>query len=213
MGSLDWKRVGGFSALAAPVLMWAVFLATALSRHGYNLLTRPFSDLATVGTPDSTLYDLGFFLIPGLLTVIVGIGLWFALDGGQAWRAGAVLIVAAGVFLFATGVFRQDPTSYVAGVLHGTMSQICFGIASVAPLVLFLGSGRHLHMSPPRRVWFGAAVAAFAVELSAIAMRQVQHFPEGFFQRPFTLSLTIWFVATGAWLLRVRRLEAFSPAR
>ena len=192
--------------------MWIDFLATGMSRHGYDLLTRPFSDLATVGTPGSTLYDVGFFLVPGLLTMIVGIGLWFAIDGGRAWRSGALLIVAAGVFLFATGLFRQDPHSYLAAVLHGTMSQICFAIASVAPIVLFFGSGRQLHLSPPRRLWLGAAIAAFVVEVSAVAMRQVQHFPEGFFQRPFTLALTVWFVATGAWLLRMRRAEATSLA-
>jgi hypothetical membrane protein len=210
--ALNWRRAAGVAAIAAPVLMWSAFLAMGLSRQGYNLLTRPFSDLATRGTPHASFFDLGFFLIPGVLTIVVGVGLWFAFRGGQAWRSGAVMIVGAGVFLFATGIFQQDPTSFVAGVLHGTMSQICFALASVAPLVLFIGSSDHIHLAPPRRFWLTLSLAALAIEGSAWALRGVTHYPEGAFQRPFTLVLTAWFIATGAWLLRVRQNEGRSLA-
>lgn len=178
------------------------------SRHGYNLLTRPFSDLATRGTPNSTVFDLGFFLLPGLLTIVLGIGLYFTIRAGKTWRTGAVMIVAAGVFLFATGVFQQDPRSFVEGVLHGTMAQITFAIASVAPLVLFAGSGRHTHVGPPRRIWLAAGIASFAIEGFAIALHPVLAYPDGLFQRPFTLVLTIWFIATGLWLLKAHQTEA-----
>jgi hypothetical membrane protein len=155
---------------------------------------------------------VGFFLVPGILTIVVGVGLWHALRGaGQAWRTGAVLFVAAGAFLFATGVFRQDPASHLAAPLHGTVSQICFAIASVAPLVLFFGSSRHDHAGPPRLLWLAAGVASFAIEAIAVTLRETHTaFPEGFFQRPFTLVLTVWFIATGAWLLKVRRMEGLS---
>lgn len=208
--TIDWRRLGGLAALGAPLLMWIAFFAVATSRQGYNLLTRPFSDLATRGTPASSVFDLAFFLVPGVLCVVVGIGLWFVIEGGRAWRLGAVLVVAAGVFLFATGLFRQDPTSHYAAALHGTMSQICFALASIAPLALFFGSGANLHLSPPRRTWLVAAIAAFAAEGLAVALRHVLPFPEGLFQRPFTLSLTIWFVATGAWMLKVRQIEGLT---
>jgi hypothetical membrane protein len=203
--SLDWRRGAGLAALAAPILMWSDFLGMGLSRHGYNLLTRPFSDLATRGTQNATLFDLGFFLIPGLLTIVLGLGMGLSIRGGQAWRAGAAMIVGTGVFLFATGIFQQDPTSFVAGVLHGTMAQICFALASVAPLILFAGSGDHAHLAPPRRLWMAAGVASFAIEGLAIALRPVHiSYPDGLFQRPFTLVLTIWFLSTGVWLLRSR---------
>lgn len=216
MRNHQWRLAAGLAAIVAPLLMWSEFLAMGLSRHGYNMLLRPFSDLATRGTQNATVFDLGFFLAPGILTVVVGLGLWHGLPGGRAWRVGSLMIVAAGVLLFATGVFQQDPRSFVAGVLHGTMAQTTFGIASVAPLILFLGSAEHLHVSPPRRIWLGAGLATFAIEGLGVAMHAVTHYPDGFFQRPFTLVLTIWFVATGAWLLRVRRFEGLSvpePAR
>jgi hypothetical protein len=196
--------------MAAPVMMWSDFLTMGTSRHGYNLLTRPFSDLATRGSPHADLFALGFFFVPGVLTAVLGVGLWFAIRGSQAWRAGAVMVVATGVLMVAVGAFPQDPNSLVAGLLHGTMAQTCFAIASASPLVLFLGSGSHIHLSPPRRLWLAAGIAALAIEGLAIALRPVMSYPDGLFQRPFTLVLTIWFVTTGVWLLRGRKFEGLS---
>jgi hypothetical membrane protein len=190
--------------------MWSEFLTMGISRHGYNLLTRPFSDLATRGTPHADLFALGFFFVPGVLMVVLGIGLWFAIIGGQAWRAGALMIVVSGVFLVAAGAFPQDPNSTVAGLLHGTMAQTCFALASAAPLVLFVGSASHAHLAPPRRLWLAAGIAAFAIEALAIALRPLLPYPDGLFQRPFTLVLTIWFITTGAWLLRGHKFEGLS---
>lgn len=198
------------SALVAPLLMWSEFLAMGLSRHGYNLLTRPFSDLATRGTPHAGLFALGFFFIPGLLTIVLGVGLWFAIRGGQAWRAGTLLVVLTGVLMVAVGSFPQDPSSVVAGLLHGTMAQICFAIASLAPLVLFMGSRGESHFAAPRRLWLMAGTAALGLEALAVGLRPVMSYPDGLFQRPFTLVLTIWFVTTGAWLLKGRTFEGLS---
>ena len=206
------RRIGGYAALAAPVLMWTGFLVAGLSRPGYNLATRPFSDLATRGTANATLFDFGFFIVPGVLIVVVGAGLWFAPRGGSAWRLGSVLIIATGLFLVATGVFQQDPTSSTASILHGTVSQISFAIASVAPLVLFVGSSRQSRLDAPRRLWLTSGLAALAIEGAGVALRPVFHYPDGFFQRPFTVALTVWFVATGAWLLRVRKAEGLHVA-
>lgn len=179
------------------------------SRYGYNLLTRPFSDLATRGTPNAGLFDLGFFLVPGVLTVILGLGL-YASGKGQIWRIGSLMVVTSGFFLVAAGAFPQDPSSLVEGLLHGMMAQTCFALASVAPLLLFLGSGSQTDVDAPRRIWLGAALAAFAIEVLAVAIRPLTSYPDGLFQRPFTLVLTIWFISTGAWLLRGRKFEGLS---
>jgi hypothetical membrane protein len=207
--ALGWRRVAGLAALAAPLLMWSEFLTMGISRHGYNLVTRPFSDLATRGTPHADLFALGFFFVPGLLTVVLGVGL-YAISSGQAWRIGAVMVTTSGAFLAAAGAFPQDPNSIVAGLLHGTMAQTCFAIASAAPLVLFVGSRSHTPFGPPRRLWLAAGIAAFAIEALAIALRPLLPYPDGLFQRPFTLVLTIWFITTGAWLLRGHRFEGLS---
>lgn len=210
--NLTVRRAAGYAAIAAPLLMWAEFFVMGLTRPGYNLLTRPFSDLATRGTSHAALFDLGFFIVPGLLTALAGVGLWFTGGSSSAWRAGSVLTVAAGVFLFATGVFPQDPNSFTASILHGTVSQTCFAIASVTPLVLFVGSSREAQLETPRRLWLVSGLAALAIEGVGLASRPFLHYPDGFFQRPFTVALTIWFVATGTWLLRVRKAEGLAVA-
>jgi hypothetical membrane protein len=210
MGTVEWRRAAGYAAVAAPVLMWVEFLSMGISRPGYNLFTRPFSDLATRGTPHADIFALGFFFVPGAFIVVLGIGLWVSLRGSHAWRLGALMVVVAGAFLFATGAFPQDPHWAPARLLHGTMSQVCFAIASLAPLALFVGSRGHVKASPPRRVWLAAAIAAFAIEGLALSLRPLLSYPDGLFQRPFTLVLTIWFVATGVWLLRARQIEGLS---
>ena len=207
------RRAGGYSALAVPALMWTEFFGNALVRNGYDLLRRPFSDLATRGTPNATGFDVGFFLVPGLLTIFVGVALWLASDHGRTWKAGAGLIVAAGVLLFATGVFQQDPTSPTAGILHGAVSQACFAIASVAPVVMFIGSTRHTHGAGTRLLWLAVGLATVGIELFGVVVRPLSHLPYGFFQRPFTLVLTVWFVSTGIWLVRMSRKEGLpAPA-
>jgi len=176
-----------------------------LSRSGYNLLTRPFSDLATTGTANAALFSAGFFFVPGLLTVVLGIGLFMTVRGTWLWRLGAAMVVIAGVFLLGTGAFPQDPHSPMAGVLHGTVSQVCFAIASMAPLVLFSGSRSGTHGPLPRRLWLGLGIAALAIEGFGLLVRPAMHIPYGLFQRPFTLVLTAFFVTTGFWLLRDRQ--------
>jgi len=112
---LDWRRTAGWAAVVAPLLMWSEFLSMGTLRHGYNLLTRPYSDLGTRGTPHADIFALGFFFLPGLLTIVVGVGLWFAIKTSRAWSSGALLVVATGAFQVAVGIFPQDPGSVVEG--------------------------------------------------------------------------------------------------
>ena len=210
MRGLTWRRAAGWAAVAIPILMWVDFLSMGISRAGYNLLTRPFSDLATTGTPNAAVFSAGFFFVPGILTLLLGAGLWLGVAGNFAWRLGAGMVMVAGLFLVATGVFPQDPRVPMAGVLHGTVSQVCFAIASAAPLMLFAGSRSHLHMPPPRRLWLGLGIASLLIEAFGVLIRPALHLPYGVFQRPFTVVLTAFFITTGFWLLRGRRIEGLS---
>ena len=197
-------RIGGGAALAAPALMWGDFLTMGTLRHGYNLLLGAASNLATRGTPNSDLYTVGFFFIPGLLTLVVAAGLWSAVKESRTWRLGVGLVVVAALFLILTGYFRQDPSSPGENSLHGLVSQICFGGATLAMVALALGAPSGRRPLPPRRLWLGVAAAVMLIEGFNLFLRGPLGISYGLFQRPFTLTLSVWFVITGIWLLRER---------
>jgi len=181
-------------------------------RHGYNLVTGAASDLATRGTPNAAIFSAGFFFLPGLLTLLVATGLWFAHRESRTWRIGAILVGTAGVFLTLTGVFPQDPASHLSSQLHGLVSQICFAIAAASMVTLAVAAPREAAVRPPRRLWTAVAAAVVLIEGFNILLRVPLGVPNGLFQRPFTLALTAWFVVTGVWLLRAHRHRVPAPA-
>jgi len=192
--------------------MWSEFLTMGTLRHGYNLVTGAASDLATRGTPDAAVFSAGFFFVPGLLTVLVGAGLWFAHRDSRVWSLGAALVGIAGVFLVLTGVFPQDPHSPFSGFMHGLVSQTCFAIATGSMVALALGAPDRPRASPPRRLWLSVAAAVVLIEAFNVLLRAPLGLPQGLFQRPFTLTLTAWFVVTGVWLLRAHQRQALPVA-
>jgi hypothetical membrane protein len=197
-----WAITTGCAALLVPVVMWSEFIGTGLSRPGYNLMTRATSDLATRGVPHAQAFTVGFFYLSGALTALVGVGLWRAARTGLLWRLGSAMVVAAGVLLVLTGVFPQDPSSAAATALHREVSQVCFALAAPAPLVLLLGAPEGHLPGAHRWLWLVLGLAGVGIEATAVLARTSLAFPEGLFQRPYTVVFTAWFVVTGTWLLQ-----------
>lgn len=190
------------AALLAPFLMWVEFFAMGSLRPGYNLVTGAASELAARATSNAAVFSAGFFFVPGLLTLVVAAGLWRAGEGGRLWRTGALLVAAAGALLVLTGVFPLDRASTLSSGLHNTVSQTCFVVVTVAMLLMAAGAPRVPSVGVPRRLWIGLGALLTAVELFNLTFRQAMGLPNGLFQRPFLLLLTVWFVGTGVWLLR-----------
>ena len=195
------RRLAGVLAVAVPAVMWAEFLGMGLSRPGYDMLTDQASQLGAWGTPNAGLFTVGFFYAGGLLTALLGIGLQLCGIRGWLWRGGAAMITVAGLLLVLGGYFPTAGESPQATQAHIWLTQTCFVLASVAPFLLLAGARQRLPLWV-RRIWLSSSIGALVIECIAVMLRSQIHFPEGLFQRPFLAALTIWFVATGTWLLR-----------
>lgn len=190
------------AALLAPLLMWVEFFVMGSLRPGYNLVTGAASELAARATTNAAVYSAGFFFLPGILTLFVAAGLWRTGRGSALWRIGAVLVAVAGALLVLTGVFPLDRDSALSTDLHNIVSQACFVVATVAMLLLAAGASRIPWEGVPRKLWLAVGLALAAVEVFNVTVRQAMGLPNGLFQRPFMILLTVWFVVTGIWLLR-----------
>lgn len=199
---IRWLGLAGVAALLAPLLMWVEFFVMGSLRPGYNLVTGAASELAARGTTHAAVFSAGFFFLPGVLTLFVATGLWRTGRGGHLWRTGALLVAVAGALLVLTGVFPLDRTSALSSGLHGIVSQACFAIVTVAMLLMSAGASRIQWEGVPRRLWLGLGFGLTAVELFNLTFRQAMALPNGLFQRPFMILVTVWFVVTGVWLLR-----------
>jgi len=200
----SWARLAGIAALAIPAVMWIEFVRLGTARPGYNLLTRAASELGARGTPNSLQFTVGFFFLLGALIVLVGISLQTVVARSRAWRIGAGLVTLSGVLLFLSGVFPMDGHSAQATSLHQFVSQSCFALAAVAPVLILAGAPRiHLPSWLPR-FWLVTGILGVVVEISAVILEHTTTLPQGIFQRSFMLVLTAWFAATGFWLIRHR---------
>ena len=66
------------------------------------------SDLGALTASSPWLYNQLAANISGVLVVVLGIGLWRALDSSRLGRLGAAAVIATGVGTFLDGIFRLD---------------------------------------------------------------------------------------------------------
>jgi len=193
--------LGAAAAVLAPTLMWVEFIATGLSRPGYSLILGAASDLGAVGTPGADAFVAGFFVLPGLFTIVLGTVLQLSQPAVWMWRAGACLVVVDGLLLILAGAVRMDPFSAATTQRHQAIATACFAAAAAAPLLLAAGSRVRWPVVPQAR-WF--VLGALLVGLLAIAslLRLAAGYPDGIFQRPFGVLLTVWYLDAAAWLAR-----------
>lgn len=194
---------GGVSATVAPLLMWTAFIGAGTATPGYNLLTRAASDLGARGVTTAALYVPFFFYLPGFLAVLAGLGLLATWKGGKVWQLGALLVMVEGVFLILAGAFAEDAHSMVATTVHQELAGVAFIAAALAPLALVLGRPKTPEWRPPLRLWLLTGGTLIAIYVGALLLKAAGvTYPSGLYQRPFTIVLTVWYLATGLWMLR-----------
>src|SRR5579864_7734844 len=111
---MDARRlagVGGAAGMATPIVMWTAFLVAAFLRPGYDLIRDPSSELGQLGSPGAAIFNVAFFLVPGVLTLCLGAALATFPGGRWARLAGSLMISFSGLSMFASGLIPMAPNS------------------------------------------------------------------------------------------------------
>jgi hypothetical protein len=189
---------------AAGSLFTLSWLVEGATRAGYDLLRHPVSSLA-LGERGWT--QRATFLVTGLLTIALAVGLRRALRprGGSRW--GTLLVGAVGIGLMGAGVFATDPLSgyppgtpglpprrSVAGVLHDLFGTPVFlGL----PAACFVFASRFAQWGERRWMRYSAAtglifVTGFVVTSIAFGQNERLVAYGGLFQRVTLTTGWLW---------------------
>jgi hypothetical membrane protein len=181
-----------------PLLMWASFLLIGATTQGYDLVTRPASDLGAHGSANAGLFNLGFFYIPGLLCLVFTAAL--AELARPASLPAAILVTAGAVSLLISGLFRVDPSSPSATHLHQAVGISFVTAMPLAPIVVAFSAARRTSLQ--RYAALSAAIGGglVIVAVLSVALPENARPSSGVFQRCSAVLETAWFWLT-AWAL------------
>lgn len=193
--------LGSTAGIAAPLLMWTFFFIAGLQRHGYNLLLDPASELGQAGTPGATMFNAGFFIVPGLLIVIFAVRLYAVIARRRLGVAAALLMGASGLSLVASGLITMNPNSFQLSLLHRLVGLPLLTALPAAILLLLVALPFESRWSIDRRL--SAAAGSLMVLLIAVYEVPLVALPDGILQRANLLVLTAWLLAVGLRLLRL----------
>lgn len=191
---------GAVAAIVVPLLMWAEFLGVGLWTPGYNVFTRAASDLGAVGAPTAGQFRMGFFVLPGVMAVVVAAALLALPFRSFWWRLGGGVVALNGVLLVLAGLNPENPLSPSDTARHQMLATFCFGAAAVASAALLAGLPGAASSRLAPRAWLLGTPALLSLQFGGLVARSFVTFPDGLFQRPFGIALTVWYAGT-AWLL------------
>jgi uncharacterized membrane protein len=183
--------------IGGPLFM-VVGLAQAFTRPGFNLGRHPLSMLS--------LGDLGWiqitnFVLTGLLSIALAIGIRRALHRGRAGTWGPLLIGAYGVGFIIAGVFRIDPAlgfppgapeGFTGFSWHGMLHFLGFTVAFVGLIAAcFVFARRFAGLRKPRWAAYCAASGVIALVLIVLGMINVA---------PASVTFAIMGIVTSGWI-------------
>lgn len=185
--------------------MWVVFGVAGLQRRGFNLLLDPASELGQTGTFGATAFNVGFFLIPGLLIVVFALRLYPVLARRPIGVIASFFIGSGGLSLLLSGLIPMTPTSSQATLWHRLMGLPLLTTLPIGILLLSAALPENHGWRLERRLSLGAG----SIMVALVAAYQVSRstLPDGIMQRTMLLLLTAWFVAIGIRLVRESAAE------
>ena len=191
-------------------------------QDGYNLRRDYISELAALDARHAWIMIAGF-LVLGVGTVALGIGLAGALDG-RLGRIGSILVALAGVGIIVAGLARVDCRSGLAAcaaridagdvswhsATHELVSLLVYIVLVAAPLVIaraFSGDAAWRDLSA-----YSITTGVVGLVLMVLLFSGVAGSWNGVVQRVFVTVLLLWIAILGARLIRLSRVRPREPA-
>jgi uncharacterized protein DUF998 len=204
-------RIGGICALLAVVTFTIGTVAGGLAQPGaYSFADDDLSDLGALTANSAWLYNQVAANLTGLLIVLVGLALWWALSPDLVGRIGAAALVATGASYFFDGIFRLDCRGIDAGCenvswhsdAHKMESRISAALLLGTPFVLAFAFRRNREW---RSAWLPTLLSvpvglALGIPFSALG--------SGAAQRATTWVWFVWLAYVGVRLLQTERVRA-----
>jgi hypothetical membrane protein len=201
-------RVVGFLGIAACVLFWVTSFVLGGLRPSYSHSMNTISELGARGTPNATWWNVGGFIVPGLLLALAGGVIAHAIgrDQSRLRSLSSLLLVLSGLAIAGQGVIPADMTNGVADITspytrgHFISSLVAAAAWSIGVLLL---TGP-MKSSPE---WHSLRIVSIVLVLLALvasfALRGT--LPDGLAQRLGNAIFFTWFVLMSLKLVQRRR--------
>ena len=215
MRTVRGRLVLGWLAVMGPIAFTIAWIVSEVLQDGYSPRRDYISELAALDARHAWIMITGFLLL-GVGTIALGIGLAGAVEGGLA-RIGSILVALAGVGIIVAGLARVDCRSRLdacaaridAGdvswhsATHELVSLVLFLALVAAPLVL----ARAFSGEEPWRDLRAYSIATGVVGLVLLVLlfSGVAGNWSGVVQRVFVTVLLLWIAILGARLIRLSR--------
>ena len=215
MRTVGGRLMLGWLAVMGPIAFTIAWIVSEVLQDGYSPRQDYISELAALDARYTWIMITGFLLL-GVGTVALGIGLAGAVEGGLA-RIGSILVALAGVGIIVAGLARVDCRSRLdacaaridAGdvswhsATHELVSLVVFLALVAAPLVL----ARAFSGDEPWRALRAYSITTGVVGLVLLVLlfSGVAGNWSGVVQRVFVTVLLLWIAILGARLIRLSR--------
>lgn len=189
------KKYLAICGIVGPILFTLLVIEESLLRPGYSQTFNFISDLG-VG-PNAVIQNINFVVF-GLLTIGLAIGLWMGspVKKGLALKAGIGLVIIFALGVGLAGVFPED---YGTGLMHGLVSASAF-VAIIAALLLIwqgLKSADITTWGRYRTYTLISGLLALVLVISLkVAMVSAMDY-QGLIQRAFLAVPWLWVEVTG----------------
>lgn len=103
------KNMYAYAGIAAAGIFWITYFLLSMSRPEYSVWYKAVSELGSMDVADKWLWNMGGYIVPGLLIVLFSIGLYrytATEEGGN--RFPLIGLLGSGVLMSVAGIFPGD---------------------------------------------------------------------------------------------------------